>query len=43
MPEKDGNIKTIKDLELYEVSLVAEEPNPAYGVYPIEVLKKEDV
>lgn len=31
----------IRDAQIREVSLVSEEPNPAYGVYPIEVVKSD--
>lgn len=31
-------MKIIGDAEIFEISLVAEEPNPDYGVYPIEVV-----
>ena len=40
-PEAQGADITVSDVRLFEVSLVAEAPNPDYGVYPIE--RVEDV
>lgn len=39
--EEQSGTKVVEDMELYELSLVSEAPNPAYGVHPIHIVTEQ--